>query len=210
MRQQNRHGSIAFAPFVNEMYADAIHHRPEMVEEIQALFLLPPVESIPPISAQLLEIMRIGSRIPSGIRNAIGPARAGQTLLKVIQHGLLHVDLIALHRHGSSSISFLDSGRSVAGCSTNAGFLKCTCRNKIGWAVTLLRKTAQPLVLQLCLSGLATGAHREVDDLAPQIFRSPLLLGLEVCWDIEFNQFRHDVLLAGDPTPLRDVHAEPM
>src|SRR5215831_8698934 len=124
MRQQNRHGSIAFAPFVNEMYADAIHHRPEMVEEIQALFLLPPVESIPPISAQLLEIMRIGSRIPSGIRNAIGPARAGQTLLKVIQHGLLHVDLIALHRHGSSSISFLDSGRSVAVCSTNAGFFE--------------------------------------------------------------------------------------
>jgi hypothetical protein len=72
------------------------------------------------------------------------------------------------------------------------------------------RKAAQPLVLKLCLSGLATGARREVDDLAPQIFRSPLLLGMEVYRNIEFNQFRHDVLLAGDPTPLRYLPAEPM
>src|SRR5579864_1443133 len=78
-------------------------------------------------------------------------------------------------------------------------------RNRNGLAVTLLRKTAQPRVLKLCLSGLATGARREVDDLAPQFFRSPLLLGMEVCRNIEPNHFRHDVLLAGDPTPLRQL-----
>lgn len=65
-------------------------------------------------------------------------------------------------------------------------------------------------MLKLCLSGLATGARREVDDLAPQSFRSPLLFRVEVCRDIKPNQFRHNVLLAGDPTPLRDVSAEPM
>ena len=69
------------------------------------------------------------------------------------------------------------------------------CRNKIGWAATLLRKTAQPT----CSSRLATGARREVDDLAPQLFRSPLLFRVEVCRDIELYQFRHNVLLAGNP-----------
>src|SRR5207342_1231138 len=80
------------------------------------------------------------------------------------------------------------------------------CRNKIGWAATLLRKAAQPT----CSSRLATGARREVDDLAPQLFRSPLLFRVEVCRDIEFNQFRHNVLLAGDLTPLRELSADPM
>lgn len=80
------------------------------------------------------------------------------------------------------------------------------CKNKIGWAVTLLRKTAQ----LTRSSRLATGARREVDDLAPQLFRSPLLFRVEVCRNIEFNQFRHHVLLAGDPTPLRELSTEPM
>jgi hypothetical protein len=88
------------------------------------------------------------------------------------------------------------------------------CGNKIGWAVTFLRKTqrktAQPCGLKLCLSGLATGARREVDDLAPQLFRSPLLFRVVVCRDIEFDQFRHHVLLAGDSTPLPELSAEPM
>ena len=85
-------------------------------------------------------------------------------------------------------------------------------QKEIGWAATrkTQRKVAQPFVLKLRLSGLATGARREVDDLAPQIFRSPLLLGMEVCRNIELNQFRHNVLLAGDPALLRDVSAEPM
>src|SRR5438045_1127053 len=79
-------------------------------------------------------------------------------------------------------------------------------KNTIGWAVNLLRKTAQPT----CSSRLATGARRDVDDLAPQFFRSPPLFRVEVCRNIEFNQFRHDVLLAGDPTPLRELSTEPM
>ena len=53
-------------------------------------------------------------------------------------------------------------------------------------------------------------AGLKVDDLAPQLFRSPLLFRVEVCRNIEFNQFRHDVLLAGDPTPLRELSTEPM
>jgi hypothetical protein len=85
---------------------------------------------------------------------------------------------------------------------------------KIGWAATWVAQNAAEsspaMVLKLRLSGLATGVRREVDDLAPQIFRSPLLLGVEVCRNIEPDQFRHDVLLAGNPTPFRDVPAEPM
>jgi hypothetical protein len=88
------------------------------------------------------------------------------------------------------------------------------CRNKMGWAATRVAQNAAESsparLLKLCLSGLATGARREVDDLAPQFFRSPLLLWMEVCRNVEFNQFRHDVLLAGDPTPLRELSAEPM
>src|SRR5690349_4159794 len=88
------------------------------------------------------------------------------------------------------------------------------CRNKIGWAVTRVAQNAaenSPAnVLKPCLSGLSTGVRREVDDLAPQFFRSPLFLRVEVCRNIESNQFRHNVLLAGAPTPLRELSTEPM
>src|SRR5579859_2242922 len=88
------------------------------------------------------------------------------------------------------------------------------CKNKMGWAATRVAQNAAesspPSVSKRCLGGLATGARREVDDLAPQFFRSPLLLRVEVCRNIEFNQFRHNVLLAGDPTPLRQLFTEPM
>lgn len=71
---------------------------------------------------------------------------------------------------------------------------------------TLLRKAAHPVPL----GGLASSTHREVDDLAPQLFRRPpRLRRLEVCRNVEFNQFRHHVLLAGTPTPPGGVHAEP-
>ena len=53
MRQQKRNRTIAFALFVNEMYANVIDLSAKMMERIKALFLLPPVESILPISAQL-------------------------------------------------------------------------------------------------------------------------------------------------------------
>src|ERR1700704_5412774 len=50
----------------------------------------------------------------------------------------------------------------------------------------------------------------EVDDLAPQLLRRPpLLRRLEVCRNVEFNQFRHHVLLAGNPAPFNGALVEP-
>lgn len=71
---------------------------------------------------------------------------------------------------------------------------------------TFLRKAA----LQVPLGRLARSAGMEVDDLAPQFFRRPpRLRRLEVCRNVEFNQFRHNILLAGNPTPLDGVLQEP-
>jgi hypothetical protein len=58
------------------------------------------------------------------------------------------------------------------------------------------RRAAQPEAL----SRFARVGGMEVDNLAPQFFRRPLLLRrLEICRNVEFNQFRHNVLLAGNP-----------
>ena len=78
-------------------------------------------------------------------------------------------------------------------------------KSKSGWAVTLLRKTAQPMLL----GRLAGHAGREVDDLAAQLFRRPLFVGLKICGNVELNQFRHHILLASDPTLLGSILQEP-
>jgi hypothetical protein len=80
-------------------------------------------------------------------------------------------------------------------------------RNKTGWAATLLRKAAQPVPP---LGRLASSAGLEVDDLAPQLFsRPPRLRRLEVCRNVEFNQFRHHILLAGNLISLSGILQEP-
>jgi hypothetical protein len=77
---------------------------------------------------------------------------------------------------------------------------------KLAGPPTFLRKAAQPVLL----SRLACGAGMEVDDLAAQLFRRPpRLRRLEVCRNVEFNQFRHHILLAGNPIPLSGVLQEP-
>jgi hypothetical protein len=80
------------------------------------------------------------------------------------------------------------------------------CRNKIGWAVTLLRKAAQPMLL----GRLAGHAGREVDDLAAQLFRRPLFVGQrKICRNVKLNQFRHHILLAADLTLPGSVLQQP-
>ena len=87
----------------------------------------------------------------------------------------------------------------------DAGF-DALLKSKSGWAVTLLRKTAQPMLL----GRLAGHAGREVDDLAAQLFRRPLFVGqLKICGNVELNQFRHHILLACDLTLLGSILQEP-
>jgi hypothetical protein len=83
---------------------------------------------------------------------------------------------------------------------------KGNAEEKFGWAVTLLRKTAQPETLRR----LAGSAGREVDDLAAQFFRRPLFVGQrKICRNVKLNQFRHHILLAGDLKPFGSVLKEP-
>ena len=43
----------------------------------------------------------------------------------------------------------------------------------------------------------------EVDDLAAQLFRRPpFLRRLKICRNVKHNQFRHHILLTGDPRRL--------
>jgi hypothetical protein len=76
--------------------------------------------------------------------------------------------------------------------------------------LTGLRKTQRRAAQPLPLGRFARVAGREVDDLAPQFLRRPPRLRcLEVCRNVEFNQFLHNVLLAGNPTPPFGALAEP-
>jgi hypothetical protein len=71
---------------------------------------------------------------------------------------------------------------------------------------TFLRRAAQPEAL----SRLAGRAGVEVDDLAAQLFRRPLFFGrLKICRNVKLNQFRHHILLAGDPALPGSVRQEP-
>ncbi|MCU1254739.1 MAG: hypothetical protein JWM83_1038 [Candidatus Angelobacter sp.] len=82
---------------------------------------------------------------------------------------------------------------------------------KLAGSPTFLRKAAQPVLsMRLALCRLACVTGMEVDDLAAQFFRRPARLRrLEVCRNVEFNQFRHHVLLAGNCMPLSRVLQEP-
>ena len=80
-------------------------------------------------------------------------------------------------------------------------------RNKnLAGPPTLLRKAAQPETLRR----LAGCAGREVDDLAALLFGCPLFVGQrKICRNVKHNQFRHHILLAGDPKPSGSVLKEP-
>ena len=68
------------------------------------------------------------------------------------------------------------------------------------------RKAAQPMLL----GRFAGRAGREVDDLAAQLFRSPLFVGQrKICRNVKLNHFRHHILLAGHRTPHSSVLKEP-
>jgi hypothetical protein len=76
--------------------------------------------------------------------------------------------------------------------------------------LTGLRKTQRKAAQPLPLGRLACVTGMEVDDLAPQFLRRPpRFRRMEVCRNVEFNQFRHHVLLAGNPTPPFGALAKP-
>jgi hypothetical protein len=77
------------------------------------------------------------------------------------------------------------------------------CKNKSAGLLTGFAKTQRKAAQPEALGRLAGWAGMEVDDLAAQLFRRPLFFRrLKICRNVKFNQFRHHILLTGDPRRL--------
>jgi hypothetical protein len=102
--------------------------------------------------------------------------------------------------------NFGPTGRVPGECEEGTQVLILRDTNYLAGPLTFMQKAAAP---PFSLSRLAVGAGMEVDDLAAQFFRRPLLFRrLEICRNVEFNQFRHHILLAGNRMPLSRVLQE--
>src|ERR1044072_2264183 len=104
MQQQNWHRAAAGAALVDEMEPDAIDVGTEMVEGIETVLLLLPVERVAPIVAKLCKEFRVGAILPTRAFDDVGPARSTQPVLEIVQDRSLHVDVKRADGHDLTAL----------------------------------------------------------------------------------------------------------
>src|SRR5262245_9190503 len=75
---------------------------------VEPFLLLPPVEVGAPRLTEISEIREIGAVVPRGVRDLVGPARAGEAIAKIVEHGIGDVD--------AERAEFVGHGRTVTAC----------------------------------------------------------------------------------------------
>src|ERR1700730_4538825 len=88
MCQDQRDGSRALAPLMNEVDSEPIRHIPAVMERREFLHLGLPVKLISPIATNLPEKLEIDSVLPSGALDLVRPASSPQSGSKVVYRGL--------------------------------------------------------------------------------------------------------------------------
>ena len=86
----------------------------EVRPTVELRFLRPPVVLVLPRVAEVLEIREIGAVVPTTARDLVGPARAAQPFLEVVEHRFGYVDtegpdLVARHGRRRYNSTSLDS-----------------------------------------------------------------------------------------------------
>ncbi len=64
----------------------------EVRPPVEPIFLGAPVERRLPVLAQALQIREVGAVVPTGSRDLIGPAGAGQAVAEIVEHRLRNLD----------------------------------------------------------------------------------------------------------------------
>ena len=77
---------------MNEVNLLAVDLGEEVRPTIEPILLRAPVEGRAPVLAQILQVREIGSVIPRGVRDLIGPARARQAITQVFDVGVGNLD----------------------------------------------------------------------------------------------------------------------
>ena len=108
MRENERKRIRPLAALVDEMDAGIFHLGPKVMELVEGLLTLAPVELGMPVGDELLQIINIGASVPAYALHLIGPARVFQTHLQVAQHFLGDVD-----REGNDFMVLYDCSLSV-------------------------------------------------------------------------------------------------
>ena len=95
---------------MNEVDVEAVDVRLELLESIEASFLLAPVKLVAPIRQELFQIREVGPVVPARAFDLIRESRPPQTILQVGEHGVRHLNL-----EGSQTPAIGGLARNTAG-----------------------------------------------------------------------------------------------
>src|SRR5262249_37433164 len=98
--EDQRQGVLLLRPHVDEVDGKLVDLGYELRQLVEFTFLGPPVVFIFPVGDEILHVAQIDPVIPTRFGNLIREARAGETILQVAQHGVVHRDLERLDRVG--------------------------------------------------------------------------------------------------------------
>jgi hypothetical protein len=77
---------------MDEVDADTVNMSAEVREHVHRALLLPPVEVHSQVRHERLQVGEVRAIVSAGVLDLIGPARAGSTLLRVVEQRLLDVN----------------------------------------------------------------------------------------------------------------------
>ena len=103
MAEDNWQRVAAFAAFVDEVNAEAIHISAKLGQLVELGLLCPPVELIVPVIRQTLQVIEVRAVVSACTTDFIRPARSLQALLQVVKHCFRYLYLERFHAHVSVS-----------------------------------------------------------------------------------------------------------
>src|SRR4029453_13710071 len=107
VRQQQWHWRNALTGYVQEMEVDPVQRNPELREGIQRCLLRSPNKSALPICEQSAQVLYVATEGPDWIGSLIRQARARESVVKVCDGLVCHLEHECL-RFGSHRISSAD------------------------------------------------------------------------------------------------------
>src|SRR5690606_40132678 len=93
VREEKRHRVRLFRRRVDEVQVDAAQAHLVLGERVELRFPGTPVEILPPVLDETLEIRKARARGPRLERRLVGPARAGEALAQVGERGIRNLQL---------------------------------------------------------------------------------------------------------------------
>jgi hypothetical protein len=97
MQQQRRRGSHGERRLVDEVHVGRVDARGVVRQVVELAFVPAPVVVGAPVFEELIQVVRVGAGVPSGILAKTGPARAQQSFAQILEDRLGDADAKRLH-----------------------------------------------------------------------------------------------------------------